>query len=182
MKKTTILAICMAVLLVGATSGFAAPLWTALPDSTVRGDGDYTGQFWSGSTTDPLSIPSTTPLQLTLQFTATGLGSDNIFLVGGTKGLGSTGIGTTSESFAPLSGSGTLSFDVVHNPSGIYAFTAYILSNSYDTAAWTMTKATLDVKTATTPIPAAGLLLGSGLLGLFGIGKARRNKKAAPAA
>ncbi|MDO9081797.1 MAG: hypothetical protein Q7U56_00775, partial [Humidesulfovibrio sp.] len=117
------------------------------------------------------------PLSLTLEFSTSGLGGVSTFHVGGTKGAGSS-----SESFAPLTASTSLlSFDVVYNPSGVYAFKAYVTSGT-DDATWTMTKATLNSKTATTPIPAAGLLLGSGLLGLFGIGKARRNKKAAPAA
>ncbi|MDO9081782.1 MAG: hypothetical protein Q7U56_00700, partial [Humidesulfovibrio sp.] len=62
MKKTTILAICMAVLLVGATSGFAAPLWTA-PTSSLSTYGEFgeTEQFWSAKTEPALSIPVGTP-------------------------------------------------------------------------------------------------------------------------
>ena len=82
----------------------------------------------------------------------------------------------------PEIGTGTFNisgmFDLTSGP-GLYQLKV-IANDIWDknlAAHWTINSATLTTKSAATPIPAAFLLMGSGLLGLFGVNKSRKLSK-----
>ncbi len=165
----------MALLLVGATSASAATIWGPATSSVEYGNNDFVDDAWSSGQIDltKLAPGYLAPLTLTLSFTTKNLVPNSSFSVGGTT----TSSPYVADLLLPVgTSSWTKTYDVVgYDPAGIY-FTAF-LSGPSSATTWTLTSATLsDSKPATTPIPAAGLLLGSGLLGLFGIGKARLKK------
>lgn len=175
MKKARVLAICLTVLLVSATSSFAAVIWTAPAGSTVYANYAFDNKaIWSSGTLNLLGVQGTdtAPLKLALTFTTSSFAKPpGLYVTGTLKGITNFMLDSGSASW-------TETIDVRYSDKGIYAFTAYVGSKKSDTTGtWTFGGATLsNSKPATTPIPAAGLLLGSGLLGLFGLGKARRRK------
>lgn len=176
MKKLLFSLACLFALLAGATNSFAAVIWTAPSTSSIYGG---LSNQWTASTGDISAVqgPSSV-LTLTLQLNATGL-------AGATRAvdyLKGSGFAATPTAYVlqPLtlpgtsSASWTVSYDVLYNAAGIYNFSSY-LKTPGASSSWTLTSATLS-NPAKTPIPAAGLLLGSGVLGLFGLGKARRKR------
>ncbi len=175
MKKARVLAICLTVLLVSATSSFAAVIWSETPAAPISYANHATNKLalWSATTPVLSGTSASFPLTLTLEFATSGFATaPRMFAKGASSG---------GESYLLTAGSASWkkNFIVDYKSSGVYAFSAYVESFNPANAAgtWAFKSATLsDTKPATTPIPAAGLLLGSGLLGLFGIGKARRRK------
>ncbi|MDO9081783.1 MAG: hypothetical protein Q7U56_00705 [Humidesulfovibrio sp.] len=175
MKKARVLAICLTVLLVSATSSFAAVIWTETPATPIGYVNHATNPLASWSATTPVlsGTSASFPLTLSLTFTTSSfVKAPWLYVTGASSGGDSLRLTAGSLSL-------TKTFAVDYQSSGVYAFGAYVESAKLVDAGatWAFKSATLsDTKPATTPIPAAGLLLGSGLLGLFGIGKARRRK------
>ncbi|WP_325646978.1 hypothetical protein [Humidesulfovibrio sp.] len=73
--------------------------------------------------------------------------------------------------------------NIPEQTSGIYSFLLHSEATGKHLADWTLNFATLKDPpvTPSTPIPAAFLLLGSGLLGLFGVNKSRKLGKGSAA-
>jgi len=71
--------------------------------------------------------------------------------------------------------------NIPEQTSGIYSFLLHSEATGKNLADWTLNFATLKDPPAATPIPAAFLLLGSGLLGLFGVNKSRKLGKGSAA-
>lgn len=167
MKKSMLLALCLAIFLALPSLGFAAQIWSTSPSTTFQ-DIDFPGtplttQWDSGL----ISVGPQTDTTLTLSFVVNfgKLTPESNFVI--------SGLGALPSSFAPLSnGLWTQSFIVPTK--GVYQFGAY-LENGDASSTWQLQSATLS-NSAKTPIPAAALLLGSGVLGLFGVNKSRRNK------
>ncbi len=174
MKKARVLAICLTVLLVSATSSFAAVIWTATGTPSVY-QNNYINPSskWASGVLDLSKVQGAAgPLTLTLSFTTDDVLGKTKLYVDGTRVDGRAAswvYGKTDMVF-------TQPVDVAFNSKGVYSLSAYFTMSGSPAATWTLTGATLSNSQPTTPIPAAGLLLGSGLLGLFGIGKARRKK------
>ncbi|HWR04302.1 MAG TPA: hypothetical protein VN419_09805 [Humidesulfovibrio sp.] len=177
MKSCKALFMSLALLVVCATSGFASPVVNTIPLSTA---GDYyMGQEWQDSVT---IAPGVTSAYFKM----------NVNLLGGSWN-------TNAEKdhlvlFSAASGNDI--FIVGHHPNGnegTFDITGYLnlvtgpglyalsvvandIWGANEAAHWTINSASLTT-TSPTPIPAAFLLLGSGLLGLFGVNKSRKLSK-----
>lgn len=173
-----------------ATAGVAqaSTIWSAPASSQTY----YEGDRWAGTTQNLQSLQQgQTSLTLSMDirisgpwnadaYNHTGL-VPGYFLVGGTgsttplvgyDNLVNSPKYTTGEADGTFTNY-TLSMPVTLKSSGVYSFYAFSLSDDFGYGKWNMlgAKLTSTDKPAATPIPAAVWLLGSGLMGLVGMGK-----------
>jgi len=178
MRSCKALFMSLALLVAFATSSFATEITTVIPLNT---SGDYyMGQEWTDST---VIAPGTTSAYFSM----------NVNLLGGSWNTNDEkdhlvmfSAASGSEIFIthhhPDGNEGTFDItgmlDLASGP-GLYALSVIANDLWGDNAAahWTVNSATLTTTSAATPIPAAFLLLGSGLLGLFGVNKSRKLNK-----
>jgi len=177
MKSCKALFMSLALLVACATSSFATEITTVTPLNT---SGDYyMGQPWSqtvdiaaGVTSAKLDMVvnmlggswNTSEEKKTLVYMSAASGTDIFF--NNHPDIGS-GTFTISSMFDISSGPGLYALKVIAND----------IWGDNNEAHWTINSATLTTTKAATPIPAAFLLLGSGLLGLFGVNKSRKLSK-----
>lgn len=167
MKKTMLTLALLATLLC-ATSASA----TVLPvDTSIWYQKGTAVNTWSVA---GVSSSGTGPLLLTLSFNTQGIGSS------GSSYLKVYGVDPLSPTvYSPVFVTAAQSFysdiqiPVTESKTGVYAFDIQI--KGVVGSAFNLQSASL-TGGAKTPIPAAALLLGSGVLGLFGIGKARNRR------
>ncbi|MDO9083407.1 MAG: hypothetical protein Q7U56_09000 [Humidesulfovibrio sp.] len=172
MKKLTLVVMSLALLLVTATSSFAAII-------DVAGAGPYANyQTWSMNYT-PTAGTLTADLNLNIMLTGTwNTGADDwqVFVMGVGKTAKKTFLYSTDDASYYTA---SLSIPLLPVPAdgvGVYALSAKSFGDNAD-ARWSIVSGSNI--TSTTPIPAAFLLLGSGLVGLFGVKRVRRGNAAA---
>lgn len=190
MKLRGIVVMCLALLLVGASSNaFAAVLWETGGTNTWYVNQGSAASFnrpsqWYTSDINVLSTQGNTgPLRLELDISVKGnwnvvnTPTFQLFLVGGAN----TNVPLSLVAHPNIINNGPESHlasplvtEVSLNHLGVYSFYAYAFGMSND-AEWKLNGAKL-VNDAKTPIPGAVILLGSGLLGLLGVNKVRRSK------
>ena len=191
MKMYKSLLMSAALLVVCATSGFA--LTTVDPydlygnnyvsgTETVYNKGDGVNITF-GSVENPAFIGSGGVIHLDIMITLKSVWDNVGKLTAKFYEEGSDQLQT-----AEVSGSiGTVMTLVFNNipeqANGIYSFLLHSEATGKNLADWTLNFATLKDPPVTpnTPIPAAFLLLGSGLLGLFGVNKSRKLGKGSAA-
>lgn len=187
MKRTKIALLSLAILLVSVTSSFATVVpgvWSGTTGQLYNGDvfnpselsnlsvqaGTYTfnvsgvaSGFWGVQV-----IPASTAPYYTLMAEAVGGFANSSPIVFGTFSHSGTSVDpfSTSASFGLAT--------------GIYSFK--LVSAGSETASWwSPTSASISGSQpiGKAPIPAAALLLGSGVLGLFGVNKTRKTRSRA---
>lgn len=184
MKRLKLLALSLLVILVTATSGFASVVNLDLyGNPTILGDGStyIKGQFVNltfGDAQTPAGLGDGT-ITLSGSITLQSAWSSVVSLKPKFMALSDT------DTWKPIMFSGSIgetkpfSYVVSQTTDGIYSFQflSGAASGASNPADWSLVSATLKNSNppASTPIPAAALLLGSGLLGLFGVNKARKN-------
>ncbi|KAF0233731.1 MAG: hypothetical protein FD177_1372 [Desulfovibrionaceae bacterium] len=193
MKKRLLALVSLMLIVVCASSGYA--LTIDLPVTSGKWYGTYIDsafnpvdltQKWSASQTLGAGT-----YELKLDITTRGVWSSvpatdsfEFFAAGSTLKEGGKKYGGSYAEYIVNDGSGnkgyvfTYTLPAITAASGIYAFSAFSVGESYggpSPAEWKMNSASV----SKTPIPAAFLLLGSGLVGLFGVKRVRRGSAAA---
>lgn len=194
MKSVKAIALSISLVVLMATSSFATvqTSWSLDTGSPAGG--------WYNTYLDSTSIPvdpsgiwrasqtglTTGSYQLSLEGVGRGNWSANpgastfeVFRTGYTLKTAEGRVGGVVDYSFSNVGPSEFAFKITYNlpnistATGIYNLSAYAYGESYDIAnpaQWKLTSATV----SKTPIPAAALLLGSGLAGLFGVTRARK--------
>lgn len=180
MKSCKALFMSLALLVAFATSSFALALPDVITVTQLNTAGDYyMGETW---TQDVIIAPGVTSAQFNMNVNMLG-GSWNTSELKNALVYMSAASGTNIFfNNHPDVGTGTFTLtgmlDLTSGP-GLYALSVIANDIWGDNAEahWTINNACLTTTSAATPIPAAFLLLGSGLLGLFGVNKSRKQSK-----
>jgi len=178
MKKVKVALWCLALLLVSATSSFAL----AVVDTTTVGTSGvftlpgvnntyYNSQLWTENVVVPVGTSSAV---FNMGVTLNGAWNTSITsfqaLASGVNGA-ITNIYTPNSNLTP-----SIQIPITLSGAGTYTLSAQSIGALGNDASWTINSASVTTTPSKTPIPAAALLLGSGILGLFGVNKARKGQ------
>lgn len=177
MKKFKALFTSLALLLVCASSGFAAidAPWIFTGDTTKYYNTSDNLILEFGSAGKP-AAPGTGVLTLSLDIVANNW---NAFTL--KQHFNTVGESLVQDLYvSPVGSAFHFELPVLTDKSGIYQFELFSTGKASSTAYWELSKAQLsNSEPSKTPLPAAILLFGSGLVGMFGVNKVRRRGSSA---